>query len=138
MFVNNVDNTQKTSAKTKKDKAASASFSGLLVQDAEAELDAKSLSQIFATNSLFVLQEVEDTISRNMPAVKKGYSALDLLDRIKLALLSGNPPPKVITELRDAINNIAADITDPKLHDIIDEIRLRAEVELAKYSVQVE
>lgn len=84
-------------------------------------------------NSLFMLQEVDaDEPRAKKQAVSDGYSALEYLDKIRVGLLCGTLSPTVLQNLEGLIAKWRRNFNDPKLAAIIDEIELRAAVELAK------
>ena len=58
--------------------------------------------------------------------------ALDVLDDLKLGLLSGNLDAATVSRLRDAAANLKSSSGDPGLDAVLSEIELRVEVELAK------
>jgi len=88
-----------------------------------------------ATNidALLALQGIEeDPVERRKRSVARGRTALDVLDDLKLGLLSGNLDASTVVRLRDAAANLKASSGDPGLDAVLSEIELRVEVELAK------
>jgi Class II flagellar assembly regulator len=84
-------------------------------------------------DALLALQGIEeDPAERRKRAVHRGRGALDVLDDLKLGLLSGNLTPATISRLRDAAANLKMSSGDPGLDAVLSEIELRVEVELAK------
>jgi hypothetical protein len=84
-------------------------------------------------DALLALQGIEeDPAERRKRAVHRGRGALDVLDDLKLGLLSGNLTPATILRLRDAAANLKNSSGDPGLDAVLSEIELRVEVELAK------
>ena len=84
-------------------------------------------------DALLALQGVEeDPVERRKRAVKRGRGALDVLDDLKLGLLSGNLTASTLSRLRDAAANLKSSSGDPGLDSVLSEIELRVEVELAK------
>jgi Class II flagellar assembly regulator len=57
---------------------------------------------------------------------------LTLLDEVRDGLLSGGIPRMILNRLALAITKRRESFADPKLQTVIDEIDLRARVELAK------
>ena len=57
---------------------------------------------------------------------------LDRLDEIRHGLLSGSLSLAQVTGLANLVRSRRATIADPRLRDVLDEIELRAEVEIAK------
>ena len=83
-------------------------------------------------DALLALQGVEDSVERRKRAVKRGRDALDVLDDLKLGLLSGSPDPAMVQRLRQAASELKANSGDLGLDSVLAEIELRVEVELAK------
>jgi hypothetical protein len=84
-------------------------------------------------DTLLALQGIEeDPVERRKRSVRRGRGALDVLDDLKLGLLSGNLDASTITRLRDAAANLKSSSGDPGLDAVLSEIELRVEVELAK------
>ena len=84
-------------------------------------------------DALLALQGVEeDPAERRKRSVQRGKGALEVLDDLKLGLLSGNLDSATVSRLRDAAANLKASSGDPGLDAVLSEIELRVEVELAK------
>ncbi len=83
-------------------------------------------------DALLALQGVEDPVERRKRSVQRGKGALDILDDLKLRLLSGDLDAATMTRLRDAAANLKSSSGDPGLDAVLSEIELRVEVELAK------
>ena len=58
---------------------------------------------------------------------------LQHLDRIRLGLLGGGIPRQTLQRLTTELNATRSETADPRLRAILDEIDLRARVEIAKY-----
>ena len=84
-------------------------------------------------DALIALQGIEeDPAERRRRSVARGKGALDVLDDLKLRLLSGNLDSSTVSRLRDAAANLKSSSGDPGLDAVLSEIELRVEVELAK------
>jgi hypothetical protein len=84
-------------------------------------------------DALIALQGIEeDPAERRRRSVARGKGALDVLDDLKLGLLSGNLDSSTVMRLRDAAANLKSSSGDPGLDTVLSEIELRVEVELAK------
>ena len=83
-------------------------------------------------DALLALQGVEDPTERRKRSVARGRGALDVLDELKIGLLSGNLDASTVNRLRDAAANLKSTSGDPGLDAVLSEIELRVEVELAK------
>jgi hypothetical protein len=113
-------------------RAASGTFS------LEAESAARSATATSGTRSiggidaLLALQGVEEPSERRRKAVKRGKSALDALDALKLGLLSGTFDTGALARLKAVTSTLTEPSGDPSLDAVLAEIELRAQVELAK------
>jgi len=84
-------------------------------------------------DALLALQGIEeDPVERRKRSVARGKTALDVLDDLKMGLLSGNLDASTVMRLRDAAANLKSTSGDPGLDSVLSEIELRVEVELAK------
>jgi hypothetical protein len=87
---------------------------------------------VSSIDALLALQGVEDPVEKRKRSVKRGKVALDVLDDLKLALLSGSLTPSTLARLRAAAADLKSGSGDPGLDAVLAEIELRVEVELAK------
>src|ERR1700689_3683893 len=84
-------------------------------------------------DALLAMQGIEeDPVERRKRSVQRGKRALDVLDDLKIALLSGNFDGSTVSRLREASVNLKSSSGDPGLDAVLSEIELRVEVELAK------
>jgi class II flagellar assembly regulator FliX len=83
-------------------------------------------------DALLALQEVAGEPNREAAARQRGEDLLDRLDELRLALLDGRLPRAVIERLAAVVGAQRAKIDDPQMIEVLDEIELRAAVELAK------
>ena len=78
------------------------------------------------------MQGYEDPGDRRRRAVKRGRTALDALEALKLALLIGTLDTAALAALKTAAAGLAQRTGEPDLDTVLAEIELRVEVELAK------
>lgn len=83
-------------------------------------------------DALLALQSVDMTVERRKKATQRGRNILDILDAVKLGVLDGTLNPAMLDGLSAAVASAREATDDPALEGILDEIELRAEVELAK------
>ena len=84
-------------------------------------------------DALLALQGIEeDPTERRKRSVQRGRGALDVLDELKIGLLSGNFDTSTVSRLRDAAAALKSSSGDAGLDAVLAEIELRVEVELAK------
>src|SRR5215472_7290770 len=92
----------------------------------------RTLGSIDALLALQGVGAVETPEERRRRAVKHGHAALDLLDEMKLGLLSGRLDPAMLLKLKTAAASLKDLSGDPRVDQVLAEIDLRVEVELAK------
>ena len=88
-----------------------------------------------ATSSLLALQGVggnEGDAARER-ARSRAEELLRKLDQLRVDLLMGAIPRSHLIGLAQSVKTIRDHVMDPRLNDVLDEIDLRAQVELAKY-----
>ena len=87
-----------------------------------------------AMKSILAVQEVPDATDGRSKGVllRYGDELLESLDEIRLAILSGTISKDRLAGLAQRLREKRQTCDDPRLNDIIDEIELRAEVEVAK------
>jgi hypothetical protein len=90
------------------------------------------LGGVMGVDALLALQDVGGPLERKRRAVGRAGRILDVLDEIKLALLDGGLTLGQLDRLRRAVRDERARTDDPRLEGVLDEIELRAAVEIAK------
>jgi hypothetical protein len=111
------------------------SSTGFALPDATPSAEARpTMAPTAAANidALLAMQGIEDPVERRKRSVQRGKGALDVLDDLKIGLLSGNFDTSTVSRLRDAAANLKSSSGDPGLDAVLSEIELRVEVELAK------
>ena len=83
-------------------------------------------------DALLAMQGVGDATERRRRSVQRGRSALDVLDDLKIAMLTGSFTGATMARLRAAAADLKLSSGDPGLDNVLSEIELRVEVELAK------
>lgn len=83
---------------------------------------------------LMALQEVPDAMAKRKRALARGDKMLDRLDDLRRGLLLGHISHDKLSDLARMAGESAAEVDDPALRDVLQEIELRAQVELAKLS----
>ena len=87
---------------------------------------------IAAANPLLALQEVDPDDWNGGRATAHARDLLDDLDELKLALLDGRNATATLDAIRVRLAARAGETDDARLKAIVDEIEVRAAVELAK------
>ena len=83
-------------------------------------------------DALLALQEVANEPNRRALARRRAEELLDHLEELRLALLDGRLPRAMLERLTVMVARKREQIDDPRLAQVLDEIELRAAVELAK------
>jgi hypothetical protein len=91
-----------------------------------------SSGPLASVDALLALQEVPDSTQGRSRGLKRASDLLDRLDDIRNGLLIGSIPFDKLDRLVSLVRSQRADTTDPRLAALLDEIELRASVELAK------
>ncbi|WP_208985336.1 MULTISPECIES: flagellar assembly protein FliX [unclassified Stappia] len=97
----------------------------------ESAASAGSAGGIAGIDALLALQEVDDPLTGRRRAMARGHDMLDMLEEIKVDLLAGRISPERLTRLAMLLER-RIDSGNPALEKVVDEIELRAKVELAK------
>ena len=85
--------------------------------------------------ALVALQALPDATERRRRSLRRGGALLDRLDEIRLALLDGALPAETLPGLSAELAAAREGTDDPRLDGLLQEIEVRAEVELAKLEV---
>jgi hypothetical protein len=88
---------------------------------------------IGAIDQLLGLQEIDDALGQRRNARQRGTEILDRLDELRLQILEGRISASRLIQLAQVVQRQRASVTDPKLVEVLDEIDLRAQVEIAKF-----
>lgn len=111
--------------------SASAKFSSELSPTRQPAAGA-SAGQAVPIDGLLALQEVDEDGRGGRQARERGDAMLDRLDEIRHGLLTGRVNPTTLQNLLKQVRQQQETFPDPKLTEILEEIELRAAVELAK------
>lgn len=86
-------------------------------------------------SALFSLQEIGSSVdeSARRRTIARGEALLDGLERLRRDVLAGVLSPERLSHLSETLRARAEATADPLLREIMEDIELRAEVELAKW-----
>jgi hypothetical protein len=117
--------------------ATSDDFLGILggvesASSATAPSPVSDIQPISTVGALLSLQEMPDEEIQNRKAYQQSKQTIDTLETLRQSLLTGRVPPHVLRDLQHMVRSQKHQGTDPKLQAIVDDIELRAAVELAK------
>ena len=87
---------------------------------------------VAATGSLLSLQEAPDPSSGRSQGLTRARTLLEQLEEVRRGLLLGVIPQNRLAALAEMARRNREAFIDPELSQLLDEIELRAEVELAK------
>ncbi|WP_407522367.1 flagellar assembly protein FliX [Methylobacterium oryzisoli] len=103
---------------------------------ARAATSAGSAAPLAGLDAILTLQsQADDPAERRRRSARRGHDLLDALDRLKAALLGGRVNTGDLKAIAARLAERAGGSGDPRLDDLIGQIELRAEVELAKLGV---
>ena len=87
---------------------------------------------IAALDFILALQDMGDPTDGRSKGLAHGEQLLEILDSVRDGLLAGGIPRATLNRLAVAVTRRHDVFADPKLQDVLDQIELRAHVELAK------
>jgi hypothetical protein len=87
---------------------------------------------IAAVDTILALQGIDDWADQRTRGTQHGEQLLHLLDEVRDGLLAGGIPRTTLHRLAQAVSKRRDSFADASLQSILDEIELRARVELAK------
>ena len=93
---------------------------------------AAPLSNLTKIGALLALQSEDDVQERRRRATKRSNTLLDQLDGIRISILSDGVSREQVRALSNTLREYRDQVDDPGLNAILDDVELRAEVELAK------
>jgi hypothetical protein len=130
-----VRSTQPVKRAARTGSSGATSFAKQLDESAETGA-AGGVASANSVNGILGVQEVDDALAHASRGKQRGQDILERLDDLRLQLLAGGISREKLMQLSRMVNARRSEITDPKLASILDDIDLRAQVELAKYSPQ--
>jgi len=85
-----------------------------------------------SVDALLALQELPDATTSTRRALRHAENVLDALEDVQMGLVVGVLPQAQLKRLLGLIRREQNQVPDPKLTEILKEVELRAQVELAK------
>jgi hypothetical protein len=111
--------------------ASGPAFAAEPAQEAGAAVPAAAVAASAGVEALLALQAVDDPVLARKKAVRRGHGLLDALEALKLDLLLGQIGEGRLQQLAGLVAGLRERAL-PGLDAVLDEIELRAQVELAK------
>ena len=134
--------TDKTQKKDKPKKTGDSSFESMVSDTGSAKggsgtSGASKMSPTTSIEALIALQGADDAMSGGgkQRARERADEMLDKLEDIRMGLLVGGISKQALQDLSKLIAEKRENFDDPRLSAIVEEIDLRAQVELAKYEM---
>ncbi len=93
---------------------------------------AGAVAGVASLDALLALQEMGGPLERRRKAVGRAGRILDVLDDLRVAVIDGEVSGAHLEQLVKAVRDQRENTEDPGLEGILDEIEMRAAVELAK------
>ena len=130
-----IENTARSSNVSARSGVSRGGSGGFFVPGESASAQVASAQPVAASagiDALLALQSVEDPLFARRKAVRRGNALLDTLETIKTDLLLGQVSEGRLNQLMALVGQ-ARQRGLPDLDPILDDIELRARVELAKF-----
>ena len=144
MKLSKVGSSKATTASGRAKKATMSSGTGFAaelreVSEASAPSAPVESSAVGGVDSILAVQEVSDaTEDRSRGRARQyGDDVLQRLEAIRLDLLIGATSKEKLVELAQRLRSERGSCADSRLNEIIDEIELRAKVEIAKLTREI-
>ena len=127
--------TSSSSRARKKRKTASSSFTAVLAEtnDAQSSNETSHSSNINPLNSILSLQEISIQDEEKRRGRTYGDMLLNDLEHLRNSILSGKVSISQLESIQKNIETARPDVNDLQLTQIMNDIELRAKVEIAKY-----
>ncbi len=109
-------------------------------EGAQSSKEADSMAKINQTESLLSVQAAENPTEKasKQRMRQRAEQILDMLEDMRHNLLTGRLTVGQLLAIADVVASYREKISDPKLTVILDDIDLRAQVEIAKLSMALE
>lgn len=134
-----VEGPSKAGKATKTGKAGKAgktdsTFGDMVAGAAQESAPAAATQAITKVDALLAVQGAEDPTERaaRRRMRERGDNILRKLDNIRLGILTGNLSVGEVISIADTVASHREQINDPEMTALLDEIDLRAQIELAK------
>ncbi len=118
----------------RKDKSSEKFGDHVAVEEMPETRSIASVKGVTSVDSLLAAQEVDNPADRPAKARQRAEDILDRLDRVRHGLLAGAFSRGDLEGLARLVRIEKLEVNDAKLTEILAQIELRAEIELAKYS----
>ena len=134
-----IEGPSKTQGSSKAGKSAKAgkangAFGAMVADAAESAAPAAATQSIAKVDALLAVQGVETATERGAKSRMRdrGEKVLRQLGHLRLAILTGNLTLGQVIDVADVVASHRENVDDPEMTAILDEIDLRAQIEIAK------
>ncbi len=125
-----------SSKKAKKSGADDGAFAEALrgTSEADATEGAQATTNVGGVEQILAVQQTADATDHRSRGLlmNHGNDLLDRLDQLRMAVLTGSISKDRLQELARTMRERKVQSDDPRLNDLVAEIELRVEVEIAK------
>lgn len=142
MKIEGPSKTQKSSkvGKAGKTGKTDGTFGDMVTSAAQGTTETAATQSIAKVDALLAVQGTESATERaaKRRMYDRGEAVLRKLDHLRLAILTGNMTLGQVIDIADVVASHREKINDPKMTAVLDEIDLRAQIEIAKMRKGVE
>lgn len=129
-----IRNTSSVRSTKKSERTSGSSFAEHLDDDGVSPVSGvSSIGAVGGIGAILGVQEVGDATERAARGKKRASQLLEQLDELRIGLITGMLTKEQLLRLSQMVQHQRAEVDDPRLAAILDDIDLRARVELAKY-----
>ena len=124
------------SGKAKKTGKTDGTFGDMVAGAAKQSAGAGATQSIAKVDALLAVQSTESATERGAKRRmrERGEKVLRQLDHLRLAILTGNLTLGEVLDVADVVASHRETVSDPGMTAVLDEIDLRAQIEIAKMS----
>lgn len=122
------------SGKAKKSGKTDATFGNMVADASQGASSTAATQSIAKVDALLAVQGAESATERSAKRRmrERGEKVLRQLDHLRLAILTGNLTLGQVLDVADVVASHRENITDAGMTAVLDEIDLRAQIEIAK------
>lgn len=107
-------------------------FAESLSEEAPVQAGNVAVSSVSPVEALLSIQEVPDSVSQRSRGLLRGQLILDELEELRHGLILGQLTHAQIDRLKALVERERSKVDDPGLAEVLNEVEIRAAVELAK------
>jgi hypothetical protein len=112
--------------------AAAGEFTRYVDMRPSAPRNAPPAAPLAGLGGVLAIQEVRDAAADRRRAVRRGHGLLDELHELQLGLIEGRLSEATLRDLAARLEDTRPALDDPKLAAVLDQIDIRAAIEMAK------